>query len=66
MYSLIQCYRNCRYYLTSLELDGVMSVIMYFTYMAGVSVVLFLITGTIGFFAALWFNRIIYSCIKVD
>ena len=40
--------------------------IMYFGYMGVVCVGLFLLTGTIGLFSALWFTTKIYGSIKVD
>jgi hypothetical protein len=50
------------------KLKGSMMVtyFLYFGYMGIISVGIFLITGTVGFFSALYFNYQIYASIKVD
>lgn len=40
--------------------------LLYFGYMGIVSLGVFLLTGSIGFGASLWFTRLIYNSIKVD
>jgi len=40
--------------------------LLYFGYMSIISLGMFLMTGCIGFAASLWFNRLIFSSIKVD
>ena len=40
--------------------------VLYFGYMGLICVGLFLLTGTCGFLACLWFTKKIYASIKVD
>jgi transmembrane 9 superfamily protein 2/4 len=40
--------------------------LLYFGYMVMVSYGFFCLTGTIGFYAAWWFNRVIYSAVKIE
>lgn len=54
------------YNITELNLDGFVPVMIYFGYMSLLSICFFLITGSIGFFAAYYFNITIYSYLKVD
>jgi transmembrane 9 superfamily protein 2/4 len=54
------------YNLTSLDMTGPVSLLIYFGYMGLISFAFFLVTGTIGFFSCLTFNWIIYGSIKVD
>lgn len=54
------------YNLTELSLSGLVPLMLYFGYMSIISFTFFLVTGTIGFYAAFWFNIQIYSSIKVD
>jgi len=54
------------YNITELELEGFMPLLVYFGYMSIISFTCFLLTGTIGYFASLWFNLQIYGSIKVD
>jgi len=54
------------YYVSELEITGVVPSTLYFGYMTLVSVVFFLITGSIGFYACSWFVNKIYGSIKVD
>mmetsp|Transcript_23891 Transcript_23891/g.35055 ORF Transcript_23891/g.35055 Transcript_23891/m.35055 type:complete len:644 (+) Transcript_23891:68-1999(+) len=54
------------YYMTELDLDGTVPILIYFGYMSVISLTFFLITGTIGFNACYWFNTQIYGSIKVD
>jgi transmembrane 9 superfamily protein 2/4 len=53
-------------YFARLESDMVVTYVLYFGYMGVISMLLFLVTGTIGFFACLFFNYQIYASIKVD
>lgn len=54
------------YYLTELEMDGFVPVLIYFSYMGVLSLTFFLVTGSIGYFSCLWFTQKIYGSIKVD
>ncbi|KAL8217359.1 hypothetical protein R6Q57_020732, partial [Mikania cordata] len=50
------------YFFTKLEITKLVSGILYFGYMYA----FFVLTGTIGFYACLWFVRKIYSSVKID
>jgi len=54
------------YFASKLEIQGFVSSSLYFGYMLIISVVFFLLTGCIGFWACFWFVRKIYGAIKVD
>jgi len=54
------------YNITELSLEGFVPVMIYFGYMSILSISVFLVTGTIGFFSCYWFNVKIYESIKVD
>jgi transmembrane 9 superfamily protein 2/4 len=54
------------YYLTELEMNGFVPVLIYFSYMGILSLTFFLVTGCIGYFSCLWFTHKIYGSIKVD
>jgi transmembrane 9 superfamily protein 2/4 len=54
------------YFVSKLDIQGVIPTIVYFCYMLMISVTFFLLTGSIGFWACLWFTRKIYGAIKVD
>lgn len=54
------------YYLTELNIIGFVPTVIFFSYMFVISLTCFLVTGTIGFYSCLWFNRQIYGSIKVD
>jgi len=56
---------SCMYYSTRLQLKSV-GTIIYFSYMALISGSFFLLCGVIGFSAAFFFVRQIYSSIKLD
>ena len=47
-------------------MNGIVPMILYSGYMSIFSITVFLVTGTIGFFACFWFNLQIYGSIKVD
>eukprot|EP00605_Chrysophyceae_sp_TOSAG23-4_P001458 GSChrysophyteH1.ASY1.ANO1.1594.1 assembled CDS len=54
------------YYNAKLKITGFVNAILYFSYMGMVALTFFFLTGTVGFFACLWFVRKIYGAIKVD
>jgi len=54
------------YFVTKLSITGFVPTVLYFSYMTMISITFFLLTGSIGFFACLWFVRKIYGAIKVD
>lgn len=54
------------YFFAKLEIEGFVPTVLYFSYMLMISVTFSIVTGAIGFFACLWFVRLIYSAIKVD
>ncbi|KAF8062046.1 TMN7 [Scenedesmus sp. PABB004] len=53
------------YFFTKLDITKVVPMLLYFVYMAVVSYGFFCLTGTIGFYACLWFVRAIYGAIKL-
>jgi len=53
-------------YFARLESNMFVTYLLYFGYMGAISMGLFLVTGTIGFFSCLYFNYQIYGSIKVD
>lgn len=53
-------------YFKQLEANTLSSYILYFGYMGLVSFMIFLMTGTVGLFSALQFNRVIFGSIKID
>jgi len=53
-------------YFSRLESNMFVTYLLYFGYMAVISMGVFLVTGTVGFFSALYFNYQIYGSIKVD
>ena len=54
------------YFMTKLEITAAVAGLIYFGYMAIISVTFALITGAIGFYACFWFVNKIYGSIKVD
>lgn len=54
------------YFVTKLEITAFVSTLLYFGYTLLMVVTFWLLTGTIGFYAAYWFIRKIYSAIKID
>uniref|UniRef100_A0A7N0V032 Transmembrane 9 superfamily member n=1 Tax=Kalanchoe fedtschenkoi TaxID=63787 RepID=A0A7N0V032_KALFE len=54
------------YFFTKLKITKLVSGILYFGYMLIVSYAFFVMTGTVGFCACLWFVRKIYSSVKID
>ncbi len=54
------------YFYSKLSITEFMPAVLYFAYMGMVSFTFFLLTGSVGFLACLWFVRKIYGAIKVD
>jgi transmembrane 9 superfamily protein 2/4 len=54
------------YFFTKLNITAFVSGLLYFGYMAMISLTFFFLTGTIGYFACFWFTKKIYSSIKID
>lgn len=54
------------YFVTKLEIDAVVSTMLFFGYMFLISVGFFLLTGTIGFVSSYYFVETIYGSIKTD
>ncbi|XP_052776751.1 transmembrane 9 superfamily member 4-like [Mya arenaria] len=54
------------YFITKLEITAFVSTLLYFGYTLLMVTTFWLLTGTIGFYAAYWFIRKIYSAIKID
>jgi len=53
-------------YFKTLAANSFASYVLYFGYMGLVSFMIFLMTGTVGLFSALHFNRTIFGSIKID
>jgi len=53
-------------YFKQLEANSIASYALYFGYMALVSVMLFLMTGSVGLYSSLYFNKVIFASIKID
>lgn len=54
------------YFSSRLQIDKMVSTLLYFGYMSILSLLFFLLTGSIGLIASFFFVRVIYSSIKVD
>eukprot|EP01061_Rhynchopus_euleeides_P034896 TRINITY_DN58862_c0_g1_i1.p2 TRINITY_DN58862_c0_g1~~TRINITY_DN58862_c0_g1_i1.p2 ORF type:complete len:640 (+),score=291.32 TRINITY_DN58862_c0_g1_i1:46-1965(+) len=54
------------FFTSSLRMTRFTAILLFFGYMAVISYIFFVITGTIGFIACFWFVRKIYSSIKID
>jgi transmembrane 9 superfamily protein 2/4 len=54
------------FYFSKLKSNLPITYFLYFGYMGIISLGIFLLTGTVGFYAALAFNVVIFSSIKVD
>ncbi|TVU08341.1 hypothetical protein EJB05_41743 [Eragrostis curvula] len=54
------------YFFTKLQITKVVPTALYFGYMLIASYAFFMLTGTMGFYACLWFTRLIYSSVKID
>merc|ERR1712032_1255801 len=54
------------YFSSRLQIEKLVSTLLYFGYMFIMSILFFLLTGSIGFIASFCFVRVIYGSIKVD
>ena len=54
------------YFVTKLEIDEFVPTLLYFSYTVIMVVTFWLLTGTIGFYAAYTFIRKIYGAVKID
>jgi transmembrane 9 superfamily protein 2/4 len=54
------------YFVSSLQMKGLVPVMLYFSYMGLLSFIFFVMTGTIGFMATFAFVRYIYGSIKLN
>ncbi|KAG8788117.1 hypothetical protein FRC15_006081 [Serendipita sp. 397] len=54
------------YWLSRLSLDSFASTILYFGYLIILASINFIVTGTIGFLAATWAVRRLYSAVRID
>ena len=54
------------YFSSRLQIDLIVSTILYFGYMFILSLLFFLATGAVGFFSCKWFVYKIYGAVKVD
>ncbi|KAJ2895617.1 putative endosomal integral membrane protein [Zalerion maritima] len=54
------------YWLYNIKLGGLAGSVLYLGYSALISFLIFILTGSVGYFASWWFVRKIYSSIKVD
>ena len=54
------------YFMSKMSISGFVSTLLYFGYTSIIVFLFFLLTGTVGFFACLWFVTRIYSSVKVD
>lgn len=54
------------YFMTELDINGLVPAMLYFGYMLIISISFFLLTASIGFFSCFWFVDKIYGSIKVD
>ncbi|XP_046575927.1 LOW QUALITY PROTEIN: transmembrane 9 superfamily member 4-like [Haliotis rubra] len=54
------------YFITKLEITEFIPTLLYFGYTGIIVLTFWVLTGTIGFYAAYWFIRKIYAAIKID
>lgn len=54
------------YFFTQLDITGFIPTLLYFGYTALMVLTFWLLTGTIGFYAAYFFVRKIYAAVKID
>jgi transmembrane 9 superfamily protein 2/4 len=54
------------YYATKLEIVGFVSTLLYFCYTLIMTFGFFVLTGSVGYYACLWFVRKIYAQVKID
>ena len=57
---------SCVYYHSILNVTSPLATFVFFAFTAHISIMIFLIAGTISFFASFIFVRLIYSSLKVD
>ena len=53
-------------YFSHLQSNMLVTYMLFFGYMGVICLGLFMLCGSIGFFACLWFNKKIFASIKVD
>eukprot|EP00002_Diphylleia_rotans_P032693 TRINITY_DN6881_c0_g1_i1.p1 TRINITY_DN6881_c0_g1~~TRINITY_DN6881_c0_g1_i1.p1 ORF type:complete len:209 (-),score=24.22 TRINITY_DN6881_c0_g1_i1:547-1173(-) len=63
LYMFIYC---VYYFLNKLEIHSFVPVLLFFSYTFIMCLILFLMTGSVGFLACFWFVRKIYAAVKVD
>ena len=54
------------YFYSKLDIDDFVPSLIYFIYTVIITITFWLVTGTIGFFAAFFFVRKIYAAVKID
>lgn len=54
------------YFSVNLQIEKAVSTMLYFGYMALISIIIFLFTGSVGSLASFIFVRVIYGSIKID
>ena len=54
------------YFFTKLEIDEFVPTLLYFSYTTIMVITFWLLTGTIGFYAAYAFIKKIYAAVKID
>ena len=54
------------FFTSSMRMTSFVPIMLYFGYMGLLSLIFFIMTGTIGFTASFWFTRYMYGSIKVD
>jgi transmembrane 9 superfamily protein 2/4 len=54
------------YFYSRLQIEKLVSTILYFGYMAIISLIFFLLTGSIGTISSFFFVKVIYGSIKID
>lgn len=57
---------SIHYYVSKLEMEGFLNTFLFFGYTFIMTFIVFILTGTIGFFACFWFVTKIYSVVHVD
>merc|ERR1719337_512143 len=57
---------SCLYFSSRLQIEKFVSTLLYFGYMSIISVMFFLLTGSMGMISSFYFVRAIYSSIKID
>merc|ERR1719476_85359 len=57
---------SCLYYSSRLQIEKFVPTLLYFGYMMIISIIFFLLTGSVGMLASFAFVRAIYASIKID